>query len=95
MTDTFKLSLQPNTVAIAYMQGLDADDMYLVEFLTTPPTCPNGDDGVYVPFSPNGCQWIMSAAFNPQRFDTPGEYRFVPQGAVNTNVAFDYKTYPQ
>lgn len=94
MSDTFTLDLPAKTVAIAFMQGLEDGDRYLVEYQTTAPSCQTASDGVYVPFSPSGCQWIMDNKFNPQRFDTPGTYRFVRQGALNPLVAFDYKLYP-
>jgi hypothetical protein len=77
------------------MQGLAPADEYLVEYQTTPGKCEATDEGVFVPFSPNGCQWVMNAKFNPQRFDTPGVYRFVPIAAPNPAVGFDFKLFPR
>jgi hypothetical protein len=93
MTDIFELELPVNSVGVITMAGLVGDDTYLVEYQHAKGTCEDSAE-VYVPFSPNGCQWRITAAYNPIKLDTPGKYRVVAEGAPVQTATINSKVYP-
>jgi hypothetical protein len=92
MNNFAEFEVKPNHVTIACLVGLNATDTYLVEYRAEKGKCLESPS-VYIPFSPNGCQWRMTASYNPAKFDTPGHYRIVPEGAPALGVSFNSQTY--
>jgi hypothetical protein len=88
MAQDITFTVTPKSAVVVAIQGFADGDNLLVEYQTTAPTCPSDTDAVWIPFSPGGCQWSMTHAYNPKVFDTPGTYRLVFEGAPNTNLDF-------
>jgi hypothetical protein len=92
MTSDITFTVHPKSAVVVAVQGFADADKLLVEYQTTAPTCPDTRDAMWIPFSPGGCQWHMTHAYNPKVFDTPGTYRLVFEAAPNTDPHFGVHT---
>jgi hypothetical protein len=94
MTCSSKITVVPKTVVVLTLSGLADSDVQVLEYLADHADCVGQEQfDVWVPFSPGGCQWAMSAKHNPLMLDTPGTYRLCAFGAPQPNVKLTIDTY--